>query len=373
VEVGSGAWSWFADPRAVVLRGLTYVGWIDGAGDVRVAELDQGAGMVTTATLHAALGVNDHHNPALLARADGRLQAFYSGHGGPELFFRIGESIARWGPEQRLGTNTPGARGHTYPNPVQLRAEGDRIHLFWRGGDWNPTFSTSADGVTWAPARTLIRVPGQRPYIKVASDGMETIHVAFTDGHPRETATSLYYARYTAGSWFRADGRRIGSPPFTPADADLVSDVTRTGQRAWVHDVAFDAAGVPRIVFAVFRSPTDHRYRHTRWTGRAWQHRQVTQAGGTFPEDGREREYSGGIVFDHADPAVLYLSRQVRGQWEIERWRTPDGGTSWTHQALTAGSPEKNVRPVVARGGGPLWLRGPYVNYRRYRTVVVTD
>ena len=38
MEIGSGAWCWFADPRAVTGRtDVTYVGWIDGAGDVRVA------------------------------------------------------------------------------------------------------------------------------------------------------------------------------------------------------------------------------------------------------------------------------------------------------------------------------------------------
>jgi hypothetical protein len=73
VEVGSGAWSWFADPRAVVSGGLVHVGFIDGAGDVRVAAVDRGAGLVTAATLHRGLGVDDHHNPALLLRADGRL------------------------------------------------------------------------------------------------------------------------------------------------------------------------------------------------------------------------------------------------------------------------------------------------------------
>jgi hypothetical protein len=40
---------------------------------------------------------------------------------------------------------------------------------------------------------------------------------------------------------------------------------------------------------------------------------------------------------------------------------------------LTPGSLEKNVRPVVARGGGPLWMRGGYVNYRRYRTTIIAE
>ncbi len=40
--------------------------------------------------------------------------------------------------------------------------------------------------MTWAPARTLVTVPGQRPYVKVAGNGVDTIHFAFTQGHPRE-------------------------------------------------------------------------------------------------------------------------------------------------------------------------------------------
>jgi BNR repeat-containing family member len=370
VELGSGAWCWFADPRAVKSGDVTYVGWIDGEGDVRVSAVDAD-GHIRTATLHADLGVDDHNNPALLMRADLRLQVFYSRHGGGQMFFRIGEDISDWGPERRIGTNTPGRRGFTYPNPIQLAAENDRIHLFWRGGNFKPTFSTSADGLTWAPAATLIEVPRGRPYVKVASDGIDTIHMAFTDGHPRERATSLYYARYTGGTWFRANGRRIGDPPFTPADADRIWDVTKRRHHAWVHDVAFDAAGHPHVVYAIFHSATDHRYRHARWTGAAWQDRQVTPAGRFFDDDGAEEQYSGGIVFDHADPAVVYLSRQIAGQWQVERWRTADGGRTWTRRSLTKGSREKNVRPVVARGGGPLWMRGAYVNFRQYRTAIL--
>src|SRR4051794_24023460 len=365
MEVGSGAWCWFADPRAVTTAGVTFVGWIDCAGDVRVAKLE--GELVTTSRLHTALGVDDHDNPALLLRADGRLQVFYSGHGGPQMYFRTSEDGIHWDAERRLGTNTPGNRGYTYPNPVQLAGENGRVHLFWRGGDWNPAVSSSPDGLTWAPATTLIRAPRQRPYVKVATDGQETTPLAFTDGPPREPATSLFYARYTAGAWYRADGHRITAAPFTPADADRVYDVTRHRDHAWVHDVAFDAAGHPRIVYAVFRSAPDHRSRHARWTGTAWEDRQLTPAGSFFDEDGGETQYSGGIAFDPADPDTVYLSRELDGQWEIERWRGP----AWTHTALTAASAEKNVRPVVARGGGPLWMRGAYVNYRRYRTAII--
>ena len=62
-----------------------------------------------------------------------------------------------------MPTNTPGIRGYTYPNPIRLEAE-DRTYLFWRGGNYNPTFSIQNDGeTTWSAARTLISMPGERP------------------------------------------------------------------------------------------------------------------------------------------------------------------------------------------------------------------
>ena len=349
---------------------VTFVGWIDCEGSVRVAEVDED-GHVKTALLHADLGIDDHNNPAILVRSDGRLQVFYSRHGGGKMFFRIGDDIDHWGPEHEIPTNTDGRRGFTYPNPVQLSAESDRIHLFWRGGNFKPAFSTSRDGLQWAQAKTLIEVPKGRPYVKVASDGVDTIHLAFTNSHPREGASSIHYARYTGGKWFRADGTRIPDPPFKPGDADTIWDVTKRHHHAWIHDVAFDASGKPRLVYAVFPTKTDHRYRHARWNGSSWEDRQVVAAGPFFDDDGGEVQYSGGIVFDHADPKTVYLSRKLSGQFQVERWRTPDGGKTWTHTSLTKGSTEKNVRPFVARGGGPMWMRGGYINFRQYRTAII--
>jgi hypothetical protein len=385
--LGPGAWSWFADPRALFHAGAhrrTYVGWLDTGGNVRVAAHDHDTDARTVAIVRHGLGIDDHGNPALLLRHDGRLQVFYSAHNGSAMHYRIAQSpedVSAWGPERSLGTNTPGGRGFTYPNPARLRAELDRIHLFWRGGDWEPAFSTSLDGLSWAPARTVIDAPGQRPYVKVAGNGEDRIHVAFTDGHPRNTPTSIYYARYRNGAWSRANAQHICTVeqlPFAPHQADVVYDVTQRRFRSWVHDVAFDAEGRPLIVFAIFRSPTDHHYHYARWTGSAWEDHFVTAAGGFIDDDGNEVQYSGGITFDHEDPQVVYLSRQVNGQWEIERWRTADGGRSFTHTAVTAGSPQKNVRPITPRNQhegdlNVLWMRGSYRNYRDYNTTIVGD
>jgi PKD repeat protein len=105
----------------------------------------------------------------------------------------------------------------------------------------------------------------------------------------------------------------------------------------------------------------------------------ITPAGGSIAEDPREPYYSGGITLDHEDPGTVYLSRSVDGAYEIETWTTPDGGQTWTSEAVTAGSGTKNVRPVSPRGMLPfsgdmsvLWMRGRYPYYLTYQTSITT-
>ena len=172
--------------------------------------------------LKARLQVDDHDNPSILVRPDGRLMVFWSTHAGPTMWYRRTlhpEDITSWEPERAFPTNTPGSLGYTYPNPMQLSAEANRIYLFWRGGNFNPSMSTSRDGKTWSPARTVIFNAGQRPYVKYASNGGDTIAMAFTEGHPRNVRTSIYYAAYRAGALRRADGSVIaahGGLPIAP-------------------------------------------------------------------------------------------------------------------------------------------------------------
>jgi hypothetical protein len=206
---GSGAWSWFGDPRAVHFEGdrrHTYIGWLDRTGSVKVTAYDHDTGNRETAVVRAKFQVDDHNNPSLLVRPDGRVMAFWSGHGGKSMFYRITkrpEDVTTWERVRTVPSNTPGPYGYTYPNPnpVQLSAEGDKIYLFWRGGNFNPALATSSGGRAWSPAKHLIDMPGQRPYVKVDSNGTDTIHLAFSDAHPASAPSSIYYMAYrTAAS-----------------------------------------------------------------------------------------------------------------------------------------------------------------------------
>jgi PKD repeat protein len=382
--IGEGAWSWFGDPRAVTYTGAhtrTYAGWVDRDGDIMVGSFDHATRERVTAVLAARLNRDDHANPSIQVRPDGRLVVFYSRHVGPAMHYRVSsepEDVTSWEAPQTIPVNTPGIRGYTYPNPVRLEAEG-QTYLFWRGGNYNPTFSVQADGSSaWSPARNLILLPGERPYVKYASSGGDTVHVAYTNAHPGEFGdVNVYYARIRGGRIERAGGQQVGTlaAPIAPADGDLVYDGV---EPAWVHDVAADSAGRPVIVLASFPSASDHRYRYARWTGASWEVHEIVAAGGSFREDGGSPYYSGGLTLDHEDPSRVYLSRQVGpGSWRVEAWTTADGGASWTSQAISPLATDKNVRPVSPRGMGPfggdlgvIWMRGSYPNYVDYETSI---
>jgi hypothetical protein len=253
--------------------------------------------------------------------------------------------------------------------------EGDHLYLFWRGADWSADYATRTPAGTWSTARRLIVSKGQRPYLKADARGGNEIGLAFTNGHPRDVLTSIYYAAIRDGSLWHADGRwitRLSDGPISPSHADVVYDAQTTKVPAWVWDVAFTSTGHPVIVYATFPKPTEHLYWYASWTGTRWVSHLLTDGGGSISPSGIEYEYSGGIALDHDHPSNLYLSHQVSGGWQIERWSMRDGGARWAHQIVVPAGGSGNVRPVVARGPTTelFWLHGAYDTYTSYRTSV---
>ncbi|MCK5652915.1 MAG: BNR-4 repeat-containing protein [Gemmatimonadetes bacterium] len=395
-----GAWCWFGDPRGVRYQGAhgrIYAGWVDSEGSIVVSSLDLETGERAQHTVQPEFNRDDHANPSLMVLPDGTVVVFYTSHGSDvsdAMYYRVSrqpEDITAWSEAREIGSNTDGPRGYTYPNPVRLSNEGGRIYLFWRGGNFKPSFSFTDDLLTWSPARTLIQsdeTTTVRPYMKIASNGGDAIHFAFTDGHPRnEPHNSIYYVRYRQGEFTRADGSSAGTMedlPLIHERADLVYDGRMTGVRAWIWDVAADEEGNPVIVYTRLPEESDHRYHYARWNGAEWVDHEITAAGGWFPETPAgstepEPHYSGGIVLDHENPSVAYLSRPVADVFEIERWWTTDGGATWGARPVTAGSANDNVRPFVIRNhdaASPtlLWMENRrYRHYLDYETAIRMD
>lgn len=387
-----GAWCWFSDPRAIYKNGKTFLGYVNSFGNIEIASFEYALGELKTSVLHRFLHKDDHANPSLLLLPDGKLMVFYTKHSnccgskGPyEMFYRISEEpydISGWSEEMKTNQNTEGWAAYCYSNPVLLPEEDNKIYLFWRGGNFRPNFSVSSDqGVTWSAARTLVNHKEEegnvRPYLKVSGNGNDKIHFAFTDGHPRnEPQNSIYYMGYQNGNLLKATGEKIASledVPVAPAEAHLVYDANKTGNKAWIWDVAEDTDGNPVVVYAVFPNDSNHLYYYSKWDGQKWNNYELVNSGKWFPEtpEGKtepEPNYSGGIILDHEDPSTAYLSRNIDGVFEIEKWQTRNNGKSWKVYPITQGSDYDNVRPFAVRNASkdnPLQVL--WMNNHRYR------
>ncbi len=386
-----GAWNWVQDPRAVYYEGThkkTYSGWVTKTGALQVGSYNHSTDTVTIVTIRKRWQKDDHANPAFLIRPDGRIMIFYSVHNGRSIISRLSrnpEDISEW--EKEIIISSQGKI--TYPNPMQLSSENNRIYLLWRGRTWKPTVSVSDDGVNWTHPKVLIEEKGResehiRPYVKTDSNGKDIFHLAFTEDTPAvEPYNSIYYMKYQNGAFYKVDGTKIkdlAEIPIRHSEADLVYDSRKTNVRSWIWDVAGDESGNPVIVYTRFPEEKDHRYHYARWNGSSWDDYEITTAGGWFPQtikgkSQRETYYSGGIALNHANPSVVYLSKPTTGVFEIEKWTTPDGGKTWESEPITIQSTSNNVRPLVPHGykgdrDYVLWMHGDYVHFTEYNTTI---
>jgi len=377
---GNGAWSWFSDPRAVRYVGSsdkTYIGYVNSSGDVIVSSYDNANGTTVNFTLKSAYHVDDHINPAILIRPDGKIQCFYSKHSnGDTILSRISssaEDISAFDSEFTVYNTVVGAFGVAYVNPVYLSAEA-KYYLFWRAGDRSQYYATSTDGITWSGGAEMLGNSPDRPYLKYTSNGVDRIDFCYTNGHPNEETNSIYHVYYKSGNFYKTDGtliKAIASLPLAVSDGTRVYDGTTTN--SWNWDIATDANGYPVIVFATFPTTSDHRYWYGRWNGTAWVVNQITPAGqGLYAA---EIYYSAGISLDHDNPSIVYLSKKYGNSYRLYQYETLNNGASWTKELITESGGTLTIRPVSINNHGSnlklLYLSGTYATYTSFATEVV--
>lgn len=385
-----GAWCWFQDPRSVYIKGeheRVYAQWMTSKGQLQVGAYDLQTGEKQSFTLKENWDIDDHNVGAFLVLEDKRIMIFYARHNKEGIYCRTTsrpENIMQWNKEVVISQENR----ITYAHPVYLSAE-KMFYVFWRGPSWKPTFATSKNGKKWSTPQILIQDEGKegqqvRPYTKITSDGISSIHIAFTDGHPnREPHNSVYYMKYEDGSYLKADGRLIGglnSLPIQHTASDVIYDAQSGEARAWVWDIQLLEDGLPALAYARFPNESDHRYHLAKWDGTDWKQMALTSSGSWFPqtpkgEQERETYYSGGISIDPSNPTTLYLSRHAKGQFELEQWKSPDQGQTWKSTLLTSNSDNLNVRPVEPAGLPEgmeivLWMSGEYQHYTKYDTSI---
>ncbi len=371
-----GAWTWFTDERAIEMgNGVPIYGAVGQTGDVLVSDLS------TTFTLKSAMEVDDHDNPGLLRLANGKILAHYCKHTNANFYQRISanaDDISAWGTEVDLDSQF-GLQNYAYSHPIQM--DDGTLYTFFRANNgtyertWHYSKSTD-NGVTWSAAvRIIDTASGARPYVHMVKNGASRIDFVTSTGHPNEVAAcSLYhfYMDTSADSFHATDGTSLGATPFAPDTGTLVWDGTTS--EGWSWDIRV-GAGSPVIVFAVFVSTTDHRYRYATTDGSTWTTNQICTAGGTiYATPGDQDQYSGGVSIDPDDINTVYCSREngTTGVFQLWRGVTADGGANWTMTQLTTGQ-EDQFRPFKVAGTDALgYVTGPYFHYNLYLTRIDT-
>jgi hypothetical protein len=388
-----GGWSFFGDPRAVEAGGKTFVGWTTMIGQVQVSEYDPKTTLATTKTLGPRMEVgDDHENPSLLVRPDGRITAYYSPHSGriypknrkSQLYYRTTTKpadISSWSKVKTIPTNTfDGHLGYTYPNPVLM--SGNRIFLAWRGGDWLPAMAVLSKN-KWSKARGFIYSPHpRRPYVKTAAGNNGTVLIGYNQDNPRQTPTNTYFARYIPGKgYFKANGQKIVGPGsrIPSQRGDLVAAYKPAG-RNWVMDVAETKSGAPVVLYAAGNRFREMVYYIARYEAGRWV-RQKIVGGGFNGKSLIPASYhyypSAGATLDHTKPSVVYLSRAVGADlnMRVETWRLKHSGNLASGWDVTRNSPaEFNCyRPVGVRGGRTgdvAMMCGNYFSWLNFQTGV---
>lgn len=394
-----GAWCWFSDPRAIYVDNKMIGGFVDKQGSIWAFSYDPSTQEKQQFKMKDKFDYDDHANPSVMALPDKRIAFFFSAHGGTKdspIYYAISKrpaDISEWNELQQVDPEMEGNLGVCYSNPVMLSAENNKTYLFFRGRNFKPNFIVTEDLKTWSDPVTLvvndsIYGKGGRPYMKVATNHTDKIFFAFTDAHPRDRATnSIYFMMYKEGKLYGADGRVISETltAVSPSITDKVYDATRTFDKAWIWDVAFDKEENPVLVYARF-SQIDgaHSYWYARWNGKSWENHLITKAGPWFQRNDynnksnieRENNYSGGVYLDHENPSVVYTSRPIDNVFEIEKWTFRGGKEKWITEAITQNSQRDNVRPFVVRGhraGLPevLWMYNyKYPGFKSYESAI---
>ncbi|WP_422115853.1 sugar phosphate isomerase/epimerase family protein [Brachybacterium sp. UNK5269] len=443
----NGGWCWFQDERALVdptsgrllLGSVASTAGADGGrrgGDVDLTIVDLerlGAGATDgidpaarTLTLHERLESDDHDNPALWRRADGRWLAVYSRHKSDDLTrWRLSEvdDPTRWGPEQAFdwtdrfdspeqARELGAGRGVTYQNLHQLDGV---LYCFVRAINDDPCYLVSHDdGASWQfGGRLLTRekvgyVNGYARYASGARFGTDDrIDLIITEHHPRDFGTSIWHGYLAAGHLHRADGTSVGQlgrdlEQPTPRAEDLtqvlasgsvIDDAVLT--HAWTTDLRRFADGT-LVALMTARAddthgtgadgapagPIDHRFlRAVLPPGEGtWQVRELAAAGPQLLP--HEEDYTGLATIDPEDPDALFLSTVVDprdaaalAHHEIFHGRTRDGGESWEWVAVTENSSVDNVRPIAVPGDPSrsvlTWYRGTMTSSQAYDAEVV--
>jgi len=411
-----GGWCWFESPGALQHGSLLIVGSVASGGhdksrhgNIELHIYDCKTQKTELVTLHEQFELDDHDGPALFVRPDGRLLVLYAKHGTePHNYSRISLPDAKSFLElSSVEIYTPSPTTElTYSNLFLLPSESNRVYNFFRGlhGSYKPSYLYSDDfGTTWQTGNIYINVPStqkHRPYVRYTSNERDTIHMIYTEGHPRDFDNSVYHIYYRDGQLHQSDGKKLSSLQVGLDSPDQGTVIYRGDAQhvAWIVDLILDKNERPVCIYSVQydsanlpvgQGGEDIRFFYARWDGSNWQSYPLAFAGCRLYSG--EDDYTGLAAIEPDDPSIVYVSTnsnpvsgeplisQTDGQRHHELFvgKTENNGETWTWTPLTSSSKADNLRPMRPKctSSNPyrslVWLRGEYRAYTDYLQEVV--
>lgn len=383
-----GGWCWFSEPRAVQYNGNTYVGWTAPSGSVGISKISHTTWRRDYFTLAANFEQDDHDNPTVWIRPDGRIMVFWSKHADTTgVRYKLStnaEDITSWGSEQVIPTPVPG-NWMSYNNPRYLSGNSTLYQHFraLKTGSDRPHWvvSSTDNGATWGTPVETFKQAGERPYVKSITNGTDRIDFFMAQGNPGEGGliTNVYHCigKLDAGvlKYYKSNGTtELTLPISVNADLDKVYNSASYGNiSGWEWDCKYDSNGYPRILFERTLSASDGRCCIVKWNGSAWAaHVEVTPMGARISTDASS-EYTAGMCFG-ATVNEVYVGIEDSGHSNITKWSSSDDGATWSKTedvTSTTTSGYKNARPYMpqnATGVRLLWWGGTYNSYTDYDT-----
>ncbi len=307
-----------------------------------------------------------HDNPVMAIDDDGYIYIFSPSHGGARPTF-IHKSIDPYSIE--AFTSLP-SFNYSYPQPKYIADKGFLfLHTKYQGGR-ALYMSTSPDVTTWTEPRLLARIAeGHYQISNHRADG--SVATAF-NYHPKpgglNKRTNIYYMETAdmGRTWTTADKRDIEIPVVTTDSLALIHDYEIEDLLVYLKDIAFDADGLPVILYLTSRGyasgpANDPRtWYTTRWTGTKWKTDQVTTS---------SNNYDYGSLYIEPDGTWRIIAAAIPGPQpyntggEVGMWTSTDEGTSWKlSRQLTSNSDKNHAyprRPVDAKDDFyALWADG---------------
>ena len=425
-----GGWCWFESPRAIQHNHWLLIGSVSSGhtqptrhGSVELLVHNTANRSTTVVALHPNFELDDHDCPALHYRTSDRCYlATWAKHGTENTRYycvSLPDDPLRWQP---LLTYIPSPSTQlTYSNLFYLPAE-RLLYDFYRGlhASFKPSYSTSPDdGTTWHTGNVVINVPLQfkhRPYVRYVSNGVDTVHLIYSEAHPRDFDNSLYHIYYRAGQLHRSDSTPIAALSAGLASPDLGTLIYKGDSQhvAWpidcllvdgrlvvAYSVQYNSAGLP-----VGQGGDDIRYRYATLDlqTKRWHDEHLAYAGCRLYSG--EDDYSGLVAIEPTQPNIVFLSTNVhpltghpliskadgKRHWELWAGRRRElvakgsgsgSGGEWVWQQLTVDSVRDNLRPIrptriggdeMVQGGDGntlVWLRGEYRTWIDYTQAIV--